>query len=97
MTTDVRPQESAGGDGLLFVIVAATVTVVTAECALIAYASWWLLVVVLAAAILATFGVVTALIRLMDHDTPIALPQRPEPEPGARPAAAPRRHPVASH
>jgi hypothetical protein len=94
MTTESpTPRESAGGDGLLFLIAMAVVAVVAIEGLLIAFASWWFLALTLLLVIIAAVGVSAALVRLMDEDTPLpAAPRRDAPEPAAatRPAPMPR-------
>jgi hypothetical protein len=82
-------RESAGGDGLLFLIATAIVCVVTAEALLIAFSSWWLLALVLLFAVCAAVGVATALVRLMDDDAPLPVAEATvvatRPAPVARP------------
>jgi hypothetical protein len=93
--------EPAGGDGLLFIIAFAIVAVVTVEAAFIAFASWWLMSLVLLFVVITAVGVATALVRLMDDDTPVALPARkPDPAPEvsvARPAATARLPRAVTH
>jgi hypothetical protein len=82
MTTETRKQEPAGGDGLLAIIAATIVVVVTVEALFLAFTSWWLMGLVLALVVAAAKGVSTALVQLIDHDTPVpSLHPRSEPEP----------------
>jgi hypothetical protein len=68
MTTESpTSRESAGGDGLLFLIATAIVAVVAAEGLFIAFSSWWFMALVLLFAICAAVGVAVALVRLMDQ------------------------------
>ena len=68
MNTTPDTNEPAGGDGLLFLIAFAVISVVAAEAAFIAYSSWWLLAIVLLGAITATVGVIAALSRLIGKE-----------------------------
>jgi hypothetical protein len=70
MNTTPDTNEPAGGDGLLFLIAFAVISVVAAEAAFIAYSSWWLLAFVLLGAIVATVGVIAKLVSLMGDDQP---------------------------
>ena len=90
MTPKPRTHEPAGGDGLFFLIAAAIVAVVSIEALFIAFSSWWLLALVLVIVIAAAIGVSAALVRLIDHDTPLARsPRAAEPQPAAAPLARP--------
>ena len=91
MNTEPRTRtEPAGGDGLLFLIAAAVVAVVTIEALFIAFSSYWLMSLVLLVVILAAVGVSAALVRLMDEGSPI--PRRSlRPEPSRRPSPSPPR------
>jgi hypothetical protein len=85
--------QSSGGDGLMAFIAGAVIFIVILEATFVAYASWLLLGLVLFGVIVAAIAVITALVRVIDHDTPIAVspPQRkprPEPEPAKTPAPA---------
>ena len=71
MITDANT-ESAGGDGLLFLIAGAVILVVAAEAAFIAFSSWWLLALVLLGAVTATIGVIAKLAALIGEDEPLA-------------------------
>jgi len=98
MTTEPRSsREPAGGDGLMFLIAMAIVTVVSVEGLFIAFSSWWLMVLVLLLVICAAIGVSAALVRLIDHDSPMAAPRRTPAEPvvAARPAPRPSPRTVA--
>jgi hypothetical protein len=102
MTTQPRTNEPAGGDGLLLIIAATIVTVVTVEALFIAFTSWWLMGCVLVLVIAAAIGVCSALVRLIDEDTPVpSLLRRPDPEPAPAPAArrvaAPRHRTATTH
>ncbi len=102
MNSEPRISEPAGGDGLMLYIAASVIVVVGAEIAFIALASWWLLVLVLVGVVAATAGVVTALLRTIDHDVPLYLPAaRPPAEPRTTPAPrsapAPRGAALAGH
>jgi hypothetical protein len=82
----MRTSESSAGDGLMVFIAAAVIFVVILEAVFVAYASWLLLGLMLAGVAVAGLAVITALVRVIDHDTPIPVtpPQRkprPEPEP----------------
>jgi hypothetical protein len=93
MPTEPRSHEPVGGDGLLFLLVMAIVAVVALECVLIAYSSWWLLGLALVVVIAAAIGVCSALVRLIDHGTPLARSQA-KPEPAPEPSDAVRRAPT---
>src|SRR4051812_49692031 len=93
MTTETRTHEPAGGDGLFFIIATAIILVVGLEALFIAFTSWWLMGLVLALAVAAAIGVCSALVRLMDDDTPIPSVQR---RPASEAAPAPRRVPARS-
>jgi membrane protein implicated in regulation of membrane protease activity len=93
MTTEPRTTEPAGGDGLLFIISATIILVVGIESVFIAYNTWWLMGAVLVLVVVAAIGVCSALVRLIDDDTPVVtLQRRSEPElaqaRAANPAAA---------
>src|SRR3954447_18964621 len=75
MSPQTREAQPSGGDGLLFSIAASVVAIVSFEAVFLAYPSWWLLVLVLLSAILATCGIVFVLLRTIDGDTRIGLPQ----------------------
>jgi hypothetical protein len=92
MTGESRSRESAGGDGLMFLIATAVICVVAAEGLFIAFASWWLMCLVLLFVICAAIGVTAALVHLIDQDTPVPAPRRPTPEPTS---AAERPAPIA--
>jgi hypothetical protein len=66
----MNPRSSSGGTGLLAVVAAATISVVIAECLVIALSSYWVLGAVLIALILAAVGVVGTIARLIDRDEP---------------------------
>src|SRR6187397_1448243 len=88
MTTQPRTNEPAGGDGLFLIIAATIIAVVTVEALFIAFTSWWLMGFVLVLVVAAAVGVCSALVRLMEDDTPLpTLQRRPEPEPARAPAA----------
>jgi hypothetical protein len=82
MITEPRSShEPAGGDGLLFLISMAIIAVVSVEGLFIAFSSWWLMVLVLLVVIGAAVGVSAALVRLIDHDSPLAAPRLAPAEP----------------
>ena len=98
MTTGFRSShEPAGGDGLLFLIAMAVIAVVSVEGLFIAFSSWWLMVLVLLLVICAAIGVSAALVRLIDHDSPLPAPRRTPAEPvvAARPAPRPSPRTIA--
>jgi hypothetical protein len=86
--------QSSAGDGLMAFIAAAVMFIVILEAAFVAYASWLLLPFILLGVIVAAIAVIFALVRVIDHDTPIAVtvPRRkPRPEPEPAKAIAPAR------
>lgn len=90
MSSKPRTHESAGGDGLFFLIAAAIVGVVSIEALFIAFSSWWLMSFVLLVVIAAAIGVSASLVHLIDHDTPLARsPRKAEPQPEATPLDRP--------
>ena len=94
MTTGFRSShEPAGGDGLLFLIAMAVIAVVSVEGLFIAFSSWWLMVLVLLLVICAAIGVSAALVRLIDHDSPVSAPRRTPADPVVGPRPAPRPSP----
>jgi hypothetical protein len=94
MTTESHTsRESAGGDGLQFLISMAVVAVVATEGLLIAFASWWLMTLVVLFVIAAAIGVSAALVRLIDEDSPIPTPRRAPAEPVVAPRPAPMARP----
>jgi hypothetical protein len=88
----MRTSESSGGDGLMVFIAAAVMFIVILEAVFVAYASWLLLGLMLVGVAVAALAVISAIVRVIDHETPIAVtPQRKprrEPEPAKIPAPA---------
>jgi len=69
MSPQTPKHQPSGGDGLLFTIAASVIAIVSLEAVFIAFPSWWLLSLVLVSVIIATGGVVLALLRTIDGDT----------------------------
>jgi hypothetical protein len=85
-------QSSSGGTGLLAVLAAATIFIVTLEGAFLAAPTAWMAGTVLVVLILVAIAVVAAVVRVIDHGSVVARPPRPtktETEPAARPAHRP--------
>jgi hypothetical protein len=89
MNTESTSPNDAGGTGLLLVVSIATVLVVIAEGAFIAFADWWMLPLMMLGIVLMVGIVIGAVLRTID-DGSIA-GGRPKPREEVEPAAEPAR------
>jgi hypothetical protein len=91
-------QNSSGGTGLLAVLAAATIFIVTLEGAFLAAPTVWMAGTVLVVLALVAVAVVAAVLRVIDHGSVLARPPRPAaPQPERAPAPRPVQRPVLGH
>jgi hypothetical protein len=91
-------QNSSGGTGLLAVLAAATIFIVTLEGAFLAAPKAWMAGTVLVVLVIVTLAVVSAVLRVIDHGSVLARPPRPsEPEPEREATVRPVHRPVLGH